>query len=416
MVRAVKTKAVRSPGKGEQTLVLPGATGAEPWEIWIMGRAKGPECVQTCASPLDHRLRKNATLAFPVSQVTCLPLWLNETDTKLFAGIIPLQLEMRGLQPRNNGSAIFDWSVVAKEGTRTLVLVAVLPAMLPPELQAEFYNDYDLSARCYAFPENSLTLWRQQDRLAVAITHGHSLIYSQALTEAELTPRVLQDLNCICASLAMQDVLPQLQQVMLWTHVSSADLVALRAALPYEVQQAECPSPRLPQPAWKLTPSAVGVARKNREIARWRNRGLALAFVIYLVFVAIMVGRYVMLSRQVDDLNKWQTAHAPELARVHQAQDVWKELEPVVDKSNYPLELLKDVQEVVPTDQLNLTLFQASGNHVLMKAEAKNVAAAYQFLTGLQHSPNLTQYTFNMGEPQIASTDLAKIQIDGYHK
>src|SRR5277367_188735 len=106
MVRAVKTKAVRSLGKGERALVLPGSTGAEPWEIWIMSGSKGAECVQTCASPLDQRLRKKTTLALPVSQVFCLPLWLNETDTKLFSGIIPLQLELRGLQPRGNGPAV----------------------------------------------------------------------------------------------------------------------------------------------------------------------------------------------------------------------------------------------------------------------------------------------------------------------
>src|SRR5271154_4855688 len=155
MVRAVKTKQVRSLSKGQRAILLPGATGAEPWEVWVLGGKSAPALIQTCATPLDNRFRKESTLALPVSQVFCVPLWLNEVDSKLFAGIIPLQLELRGLQPRGSGPAIFDWSVVVKEGTRTLVLVAVLPTNLPPEIQTETYEDFDLSARCLPFPENA---------------------------------------------------------------------------------------------------------------------------------------------------------------------------------------------------------------------------------------------------------------------
>ena len=94
MVRAVKTKPVRSLAKGQRALLRPGPTGAEPWEVWVYGGKTSIQLVQVCATPLENKLRKNATLTLPVSQVFCLPLWLNETDAKLFAGIIPLQLKV----------------------------------------------------------------------------------------------------------------------------------------------------------------------------------------------------------------------------------------------------------------------------------------------------------------------------------
>ncbi len=84
--------------------------------------------------------------------VYCLPLWLNETDARQFAGMIPLQLELRGLQPRNE-TAVFDWTVVAQEQTRTLVVVGILPPALPADLHAEAYESFDLSARCFPFPK-----------------------------------------------------------------------------------------------------------------------------------------------------------------------------------------------------------------------------------------------------------------------
>ncbi len=128
MVRTVKPKAARPPAKGDRPVLLPGATLAEPWEVWLLRAAGGVECLQTCARPVDNKWRKNSVLALPVSEVFCVPLWLNEADEKQFAGMIPLQLELRGFHPRGNSSLVFDWSVVAQEEKRTLVIVGILPA------------------------------------------------------------------------------------------------------------------------------------------------------------------------------------------------------------------------------------------------------------------------------------------------
>ena len=91
---------------------------------------------------------------------------------------------------------------------RTLIVVGVLPAVLSPDIQADGYDAFDLSARgTLAFPENALTIWREHDRLAMAITRGPNLVYYQALAEGTITPRVVQDLSCAQATLAMQDIL-----------------------------------------------------------------------------------------------------------------------------------------------------------------------------------------------------------------
>ena len=413
MVRTVKTKAVRSLVKGEQAVLLPGTTGAEPWELWILGGQARAECVQICAGPLDNRLRQNSTLALPVSQVFCLPLWLNETDAKQFAGMIPLQLELRGLQPRGNSPAVFDWSVVIQEGTRTLVTVGVLPASLPQEMQTETYATFDLSARYLPFPENALTLWHEQDRLIVAITRGSHLVYCQMLSESRVTPRVLQDLTCARATLDMQGVLGSLQQVVLWTEISQTELASLRVTLQLPVGQAERPAPRPPSSIWKLTPAVVSQAKKDREMRRWRNRGILIALAVYLVVVAVVAAQYFMTSYRADQLRRWQADHAQALDLIHNTEAAWKELHPVVDEKNYPLELLLQAAGAIPADQLHLTLFETDNGHLLIKGEAKNVTAAFQFLDSIKQNPHLTDFTWNMGQPHLLPNDLAQFQIDG---
>ena len=415
MVRTVKTKAARSLAKGQRALLLPGPTGAEPWELWALGGKASAELVQICASPLDNRLRKNTTLALPVSQVFCLPLWLNETDAKQFAGMIPLQLELRGLQPRGTEPAVFDWTVVAQEGTRTLVMVGVLPATLAPEIHAEAYDAFDLSARYRPFPENTLTIWREHDRLAVAITRGQNLVYYQALAEGQITPRVVQDLSCARATLAMQDILTPLQRVMLWTEIGPEALASLQEALKLPIEQEECPPPAPPLQTWKLTPAIVGEAKRTRASRRWQRRALAVFLVVYLLAVAWMVSRLVMTSLKVDDLRKWQSEHTQAVALVQEGQAAWKELAPVVDTKSYPLELLLQASQSIPADQLHLTLFEAGDGHVLIKGEAKNIAGAFQFLDKLKSDPYFSGYTLEMGSPRPLPNDLAQFQIEGTH-
>ncbi len=395
-------------------MLLPGPTEAEPYEVWVLGAKGGePQIVQVCQTPLENRLRKGATLALPVARVYCLPLWLNATDPRQFGGMIPLQLELRGLQPRNE-PAVFDWSVVAQEEARTLVLVGVLPGSLPADFQNEAYESFDLSARYFSLHANALTLWREQDRLVVAITRGDNLAYFQALTEGEITTRVIQDLNCARATLEMQDILAPLQRVVAWMPLKPEERSALKAAFSLPVVEEEGPPPEAPEQAWKLTPNVIGEARRARESQRWVKRLTILLLLLYLGVVGWLVTEYVLLSLKVADLRKWQAEHADGIDVVESGRAMWKELAPVVDTKHYPLELLLHAQQAIPAGQLNLTLFESnSEGHLLIKGEAKNVAGAFLFLEKLKGDPYFAGYNLNMGNPRPLPNDLASFQIEG---
>jgi hypothetical protein len=414
MARAVKTKPVRSLAKGQRALLLPGPTEAKPWELWAFGGKTSTTFLQTCATPLDNRLRRDTTLAFPVSQVFCVPLWLNETDPKQFGGMIPLQLELRGLQPRNE-PAIFDWTVVVEEEGRTLVLVAVLPANLPPELHTEAYGTFDLSARYLPFPANALILWKENDRLAIAITRGSSLVYFQALVEGEITPRVLQDLRCAQMTLEMQDILAPLEKVVLWTEISADDLTTLRETWRLPITVADRPDPVPPKLPWKLTPAVITHAKQTQESQRWQKRIVIGVAVLYLLAALWLIGNLISTTLNVNKLRKWQAEHSAAVDQVLDGRAAWKDLAPVVDTGSYPLELLFHAAGSIPTDQLHLTLFETSPGRLLIKGEAKNVEAAFAFLAKMKADPYFSGYTLAMGNPRPLPNDLAQFQIDGTH-
>jgi len=413
MVGTVKPRPVRALKKGEQAVLLPGPDEANPWEVWVLGPDQRTEKVQVCATPGKNSWRQFSTLALPVRRVFCLPLWLNETNEKQFPDMIALQLELRGLQGRGKGPVMLDWSVVARDGSRTLVVVGILPEVLPDDLQVETYRAFDVSARYFPFAPNSLTLWLEQDRLAVAVTRGTELVYYQALSDDRLTSRVLQDLICIRGTLEMEGVLSDWREMVLWTSLAAAERSSLQTAFSLPIREQERPGPRLPKTPWSLVPSRVSAAKKLRKSRRWQFRLILTGLVIYLLVAVALLARYFEVSYNVNQLQKWQAEHADALNLVHSTKAAWQDLQPALDEKSYPLEQLLHCAEAIPVDDLHLTLFEQTGGKLLIKAEAKNAAAAFQFADSLKKLPAFAGYTWDMSQPHLLPNDLAQIQIEG---
>jgi hypothetical protein len=393
-------------------VLLPGATEAEPWEVWTTGADS--HCLQACQRPQDNSTGRATVLALPVAQVVALPLWLQETDAKQFRGMIELQVEARGLQPRGR-DAIFDWSVIAQEEARTLVLVAVLSASLPEELETDACPVFELSARCFALPPDALVLWTEQDRLVVALTRGERLAYFQALSEPRLTARLLQDLTCVVAALEMQEVVSSLKQAVSWTELTSAERGALQSAIGTPVRQEARPAPVLPRETWNLTPPRVDEVKRQRVARRWQSRAIVVLVVLALAAATALGVRLFLTWRDVVQLRQWQAGHAQSLQVIQDTRAAWKDLQPVVDTDAYPLEVILHVSESLPADQVHLTLFEEEGGHLLIKAEAKNLTAAFQFFDQLKKNPHLSAYTFDMAQPHSLANDITQLQIEGTH-
>lgn len=414
MVRTVKSLPRRNLKKEERALLLPAANVAQPWETWVLAPWKNAEMVQTCLHPKENYLSKKCTFGLPARSLLCLPLWLNETDSKLFPNLISLQLELRGLLGRNRNNPVFQWTLVTQEEKRSLLLVGLLPSSLPEDLQATDYETFDLSTRYWSFPENSLTLWLEQGRLCVAVTRDAHLVYFQGLTDAKITQRVLQDLVCLRSSLEFEHIITQLRGITLWAAASAEEIASLKKALNMPVRSGERPLPRRPATTWALIPPIVNMEKKKRETSKLQRRVLLGTLVVYLGIAGNLLTHFFMTQERIEELEQWHAAHAQTLGLIHSTQAAWKELQPVTNPQSYPLEKLLHCSEAITSDDMHLTLFETHDNNsLLIKGEAKNVAAAFQFADALKKNSFFTGYNWNVAQPHLLPNDLAQLQIEG---
>jgi hypothetical protein len=164
-----------------------------------------------------------------------------------------------------------------------------------------------------------------------------------------------------------------------------------------------------------LTPAPVREAIRRGQSRQWRQRAVAVVVALYLIAAGAMLWHYLSTARQVAALQAWQTTHAPTLAMIHGTSAAWKELSPVVNATDNPLEELLGCAAAIPSDQLHLTLFETSPGHILIKGEATNAAAAFQYLDRLKRNPQVSAYTWEMAQPHLLPNDLAQFQIEGDH-
>jgi hypothetical protein len=412
MDRTLKSPSLKPP-RGETLFLLPGALEAEPWEVWIGNGKEKSRCARTCSSPQENPWLKRSTLVLPVAQVFCLPLWLNETEVERLPDMIKLQLESRGLAGPEGNPTIYQWEIAARVENRTLVLVGLLPALLPDQLKIDSYSTFDVSARYFPWPENALTIWQEQGRLAAVFTRGKSVVYFQSLGEEHCSDRTAQTLICLLASLEIQQVLEGLSGVEIWADLKPEELALLKNALALPTRQTECPSPVPPAPDWNLCPPEVSRSKKEHQARRWKGRALLIALAVYVLIVAFLLGQFFLTAARLRNIQTWQAQHQTTLDSIQLAQADWQRLEPVVNTNGYPLEILLHCAEAIPIDQLHLTLFEVDDGKVQLKGEASNVAAAYVFLDRLKAQPQLAAYTWKMGEPHLLPNDLAQLEIEG---
>jgi hypothetical protein len=391
-------------------VLLPAASEAEPWELWAVGGEA--RFLASFKQAVESSQNRKTLLGLPLSEVIALPLWVQETDERQFEEIVALQLEARGLAPRNS-EPISDWSVVIREEKRTLLLVAVLPGSVSKELETEVFPAFELSARCYRMPPDALVLWMEQGHLAMAVTRKEGMVYFHAFSEAGLSTRGIQNIVCSLATLEMQAITETVREIVLWTVLSPAEITALRSALGLPLLEGERPSPTLPSEAWNLTPARVNEVKRQRQARRWQVRAALLVLTLILLVVAALGLRLFLIARDVRQLQAWQDAHAGALQSFQDTRASWQDLAPVVDTNSYPLEVLLHVSESLPADQVHLTLFEEEGSHLLIKAEAKNLTAGFQFFDQLKKNQHLASYTWVMAQPHSLANDITQLQIEG---
>jgi Tfp pilus assembly protein PilN len=150
--------------------------------------------------------------------------------------------------------------------------------------------------------------------------------------------------------------------------------------------------------------------RRLRRTERLRARMIkGGAGVLGLLVLAI--GYLVWLQFRVNALNRELERLRPELTTVQRRQERWSAVSPAFDPGRYPVEILYQVYQSLPSDEVRITQFSQQLDSFTVEGEAPSASQAIQFADSLRENPALEEYTVEAGPPEILPNDHAQFRV-----
>jgi hypothetical protein len=84
-----------------------------------------------------------------------------------------------------------------------------------------------------------------------------------------------------------------------------------------------------------------------------------------------------------------------------------------MDPGTYALDLLAAVAAPTGQGKVRLTLFSLEQGRLQISGEATDVTEAYNFIEQLKKNPQLQEYDWTAGQPQLAGKNSVKFDISG---
>lgn len=383
------------------------------WELWAMEEGNKARLVEACPTLADAPVNSHSVLALPSRQLYAMPLWLATSDPALMRDMIFLQLERRGLAgARSAEEAIFDYRVLETGENKTLVLAFALPSNLPDEMRVNLRH-YEPSGRTHALPPDQFVLWREGDRLVLAVTRGSQLAYSQVMGEAELTEPLLQELQCIRLQLEASHVIDRVNGITLWGEFTSADLSKVAGVMNLRASNGKRPEPVLPGDWLDLVPSSVRQEQQAGRASRRKKSVVAAIVGVWLVCVLLLAVRVTWFYMQCRGIENDLKDHKGLVKELQNTAHRWDLLDSAINPESYPVEQLLRCTRALPPEGVRFTLFKTSGDKIFIQGEAKNAPAAFKYAEDLKQDKDLQDYRWQMPQPRLLANDNAEFQIEG---
>lgn len=389
------------------------------WQAWLMGEDGSAGIMQSCAEPLDAPAWAKVVLALPSREVFTLPLWIVTGDESAIEGLIRFQLERRGLRAPQGQSVVMDYRVVKRDGAQTLVLAHVLPPHFPGNLAFDSVVAYDLSARMFALPENQMVLWREHDRLVMAVSCGSELTSLQVLSDENVTAAVIMEMRSIRDVLVSERVIGSLDGITAWGGFTAEEQALLGGALRLPVIAVPKPQPRMPRELLKLMPEKAMNAREEKTGRRRKWQVAGVLAVLNLLLLGGLLAHVAFLKWQCRGMERSLAADAAEVDRVRQVAARWKSLEPATTPDSYAIEQLWRCSQCLPPEGVRLTLYEQREMRekhearICITGESKDAPLAFKLAQDIQGSRELAAYRWTINQPKLLQNDSAQFQIEG---
>lgn len=366
----------------QTTICLPGENA---WELWKQG-PNGMFLAQsvTLESGGSPAAFKNVDwFGYPVISAFAVPVWAASGDQDIIDGVVQLQLEKFNLVPDNPVGQLIDTRVVERQESRTLVTATVIDEKMTPALPQSTADGFEVSPALFYLPDNSLILWKELGRLVLCITRAEHPVYFQALTESELSPAAVGEIESLLMPLYMQEIVPELESIVLWTDaVEHGAEQQLANALHLKLRRQTKPVPAIPRTPSAFEPVSVALAKiRAAKMRRLRNI-ISTCAAVYFLIVAAFVGWHLVKAHRVEELRVSVNKLIGTVGFVEPTLQRWALTEPLRNKDLYPIEMIRRTIESISARQfggIRVTSMRFEENNLEIKGEgqAQNVVINY---------------------------------------
>jgi hypothetical protein len=171
----------------------------------------------------------------------------------------------------------------------------------------------------------------------------------------------------------------------------------------------------LPPVSLQLLPDAWrDHARRTERRARLRGQLLIAAGVYGLALLAAS-GYLLWQQNRVDRLGRQLAATAPQIEFVQSRKARWDALAPAIDPRRYPVEVLNQICQSLPSEDFRITKFDQGRDQFMLEAEAPSANEAIEFGEKLKENPALkgAGFTISYTPPTILPNDHAQVRVFG---
>lgn len=386
----------------EMTLLVPGARG---WEIWKQSSAGG-FTLQSAdgparASDLSSIPGGHLVMLFPVRGMHAMPFKASSTDESLFEDLAAMHAERLGVRADPMAGQLSDTFVIEKDGETATLLCVVLKSPSDGDLPPRSPKEFDISPRSYPVQGEKIAVWKEFDRWVFAFYRGGKLLYSQATSSTAPEPDAscLREIQLALGQMAIQGLALRPEFIHVWSPEGDAGGAgSLENGLGIPARVSPRPEPILAEPRSKLLPADVRAARR---VARQRAQKMAAAIAVLVAYLGVAGWFGFGLwkdHKKIKDLNAEAERIAPkaEIANYEEHLQLWNELEPVVNKDKYPVEIMFRVAKAIPMGSgLRLKTAEITGGDIRLVGEAKEPAPISTFDLNLKKSSyGLSHYTW----------------------
>lgn len=396
--------------KSTHELLIP---GAKVWQSWT--GAEGALCVPNgehdAQGAVFGKEGQQRVLALPATHFWVLPAWL-KGESEHLRSMSMLHLERMGIKAEDDPASVQVSSISTKEGAHLARILALKDQPVPLYSAARLPDEVTLHALCYPLVQNSITIFRELDRLVIAITSGTRLIYCTPLSSSRLDDNALAELNNICLQLGFQGVLGRLESLVLW--IDEGDVAKIQRVTGLATYRCDMPAPTMPQRGSSLLMPEDLVAERQRQGSKSRTRFLALtAGAIFATAVTLVVTLTSLALQERNMLREKVAEMSPRASQVMDHKNAWHEAAPAVDPTTWPQQMLLHCMEPASSSEVSITHWEWTPERMSIIGRMPGASLALEYTQEIASSESLSHFNWDVPAPVIASDNSATFEMKG---